>query len=295
MFLVTITFFLVRLMPGNPFDTGNVSEQVLETIEEEYGLNQPLHVQYAVYMNNLLHGDLGMSMKKPGVSVNEILAQGAGISGKMGVLAFAAALLSGTVLGAVQATTQRTWVKRGILLWQSAGMGIPNFVVALLLLFVFAVTLGWLPSAGITEPENYVLPVAALAVYPSCVISKIICTAAETEKRSGYVKFLRAQGMTRGRIFAGHLLRPVFSQIIVSLGQMLVSLITGSFVVESIFTIPGLGREFVNSISNRDYTVVTGLTVFMGAVMITVQIVLDVAQLFLEPRLKFFMSQRQYK
>lgn len=293
LFLTFITFIMAHKMPGNPFDTGNVSDQVLRTIEEEYGLGEPLLVQFKVYLLNLIHGDFGMSIKKPGVSVNSIIARSLPVTAKVGLQAFLVSLVFGIFLGVWQVLTRSRMVKRAILLIQSVGIGVPNFVYALLFMLVFGVWLKWLPIAGITTPSNYVLPVAALAVYPACVISRMVYSAVQKEHTQEYVTFLEAKGLKESKIMLSHMWRPVFAQILVYLGQLLVYLVTGCFVVESIFTIPGLGREFVTSINNRDYTVIMGLTVFVGAVVIFTQLILDVLQMYLDPRIRFEVEQNQ--
>lgn len=293
LFLTFLTFVMAHKMPGNPFDTGNVSEQVLQTIEEEYGLGEPLQVQFAFYMKNLLRGDLGMSIKKPGVTVNSVIARSLPVTAKVGILAFLSSLILGTLLGIWHLMTKRKLVKKVILFIESVGIGVPNFVYALLFMLIFGVYLKWFPIAGITTPMNYVLPVAALAVYPTCVISRMFYSAVQKEYTQEYVMFLKAKGLKELAILMRHMWRPALTQLLTYLGQLLVYLVTGCFVVESIFTIPGLGREFVMSINNRDYTVIMGLTVFAGAIVILAQLVLDVVQMYLDPRIRFGTEQNR--
>ena len=293
LFLTFLTFVMAHKMPGNPFDTGNVSEQVLQTIEEEYGLGEPLQVQFAFYMKNLLRGDLGMSIKKPGVTVNSVIARSLPVTAKLGILAFLSSLILGTLLGIWHLMTKRKLVKKVILFIESVGIGVPNFVYTLLFMLIFGVYLKWFPIAGITTPMNYVLPVAALAVYPTCVISRMFYSAVQKEYTQEYVMFLKAKGLKESAILMRHMWRPALTQLLTYLGQLLVYLVTGCFVVESIFTIPGLGREFVMSINNRDYTVIMGLTVFAGAIVILAQLVLDVVQMYLDPRIRFGTEQNR--
>ncbi|MGF0101140.1 ABC transporter permease [Bariatricus sp. SGI.019] len=293
LFLTFLTFVMAHKMPGNPFDTGNVSEQVLQTIEEEYGLGEPLQVQFAFYMKNLLRGDLGMSIKKPGVTVNSVIARSLPVTAKVGILAFLSSLILGTLLGIWHLMTKRKLVKKVILFIESVGISVPNFVYALLFMLIFGVYLKWFPIAGITTPMNYVLPVAALAVYPTCVISRMFYSAVQKEYTQEYVMFLKAKGLKESAILMRHMWRPALTQLLTYLGQLLVYLVTGCFVVESIFTIPGLGREFVMSINNRDYTVIMGLTVFAGAIVILAQLVLDVVQMYLDPRIRFGTEQNR--
>jgi oligopeptide transport system permease protein len=290
-FLTLITFILVHAIPGNPFDTGNVSEQILSVLEEKYGMDQPLGIQYIKYMEALVKGDLGMSMKKPGVAVNDLIERGMKITGRIGGMAFLVSVILGSLIGIWQLVTKRSGVRmilRGI---QSVGIGVPNFVYALLLMTFFGVYLRWFPVAGLTGAANYVLPVISLAILPVSTIARMVYGAARKEETQEYIVFLEAKGFGRMSILCRHMWRPILAQVLVCLGQVLVSLLTGCFVVESIFTIPGLGREFVNAISNRDYTVVMGLTVFMGTTVITTQIVLDVMQMCLDPRMRYGLDE----
>lgn len=291
LFLTFLTFVMAHKMPGNPFDTGNVSDQVLEIMEEEYGMNEPLGVQYAVYMKNLLHGDFGMSIKKPGVTVNSIIARCLPVTVGLGVIAFVVSLIVGTLLGIWQILTRSSVIRGCLQVIQGLGIGIPNFVYALLFMLFFGVYLKWFPIAGVATASNYVLPVAALSVYPVCVISRMVCSIVQKESGQEYTTFLEAKGLKKSKILLKHMWRPILAQILVYLGQLLIYLVTGCFVVESIFTIPGLGREFVASINNRDYTVIMGLTMFVGVVVIVTQIVLDVIQMYLDPRIRFGTEQ----
>ena len=293
LFLTFLTFVMEHKMPGNPFDTGNVSDQVLEMMEEEYGMNEPLGVQYAIYMKNLLRGDFGMSIKKPGVTVNSIIARCLPVTVGLGALAFAVSLIMGMFLGIWQIMTNHLMIRRTIQLIQGLGVGIPNFVYALLFMLCFGVYLKWFPIAGVATAANYVLPVASLSVYLVCVISRMVCSIVWKEYDQGYTTFLEAKGLKKSTILMRHMWRPILAQLLVYLGQLLIYLVTGCFVVESIFTIPGLGREFVASINNRDYTVIMGLTLFVGVVVIVTQITLDVIQMYLDPRIRFGTEQNR--
>lgn len=293
LFLTFLTFAMAHQMPGNPFDTGNIPDSVLERIKEDYGLNEPLAVQYTAYMKNLIRGNMGMSMKKPGVTVNAIIARSFPVTMRLGIQTFLVSLVLGTLLGISQIMTRSLSVNRMIRVIQSVGIGIPNFVYALLFMLIFGVQLNWFPIAGISTAANYVLPTAALCVYPICVISRMVCSIVQKEFTQEYVTFLKAKGMGKAMITVKHMWRPMLSRLLVYLGQLLVYLVTGCFAVESIFTIPGLGREFVTSIGNRDYTVIMGLTVFMGVVVIVTQIILDVMQMYLDPRIRFGMEQNR--
>lgn len=284
--LVTAAFFLTRMMPGSPFQGGNVSEFVLRSLEREYGLDKPAGGQYVTYLGNLLRGDLGMSYKKPGTSVAEVIARAWPVTFFLGFLAILLAVVLGTVMGVWQAVTERKAVKGGIFLGTMLGAGMPNFVIALLLALLFGVKLKLLPVAGLTGAANYVLPVVSLAVYPASVITRMIHNAAEEEMKRDYVVMARAKGLGRRRILFMHVLKNAWLPVLNYIGPAAAFLLTGSFVTESIFTIPGLGREFVTSIANRDYTLILGLTVFMGTVVIGINLITDLVGAWLDPRVR---------
>ncbi len=284
--LATVTFFLVRLIPGSPFQNGGVSSQVVEAVEEEYGLNEPLFDQYLTYMGNLVRGDLGVSYQEPDTTVAEIIGRTWPVTASLGLAALLAAALLGTGLGILRAVSKKKGVREGI---SAGGMllaGIPNFAAAILLLLVFSVKLGWFPSAGLLTPAPYVLPVISLMLYPMAVISRLTGNTLAAEMGKQYVLFARAKGLGRARILFTHALKNAWIPVLNYVGPASAFLLTGSFVVESIFTIPGLGREFVSSITNRDYTLILGLTVFMGTVVILVNLVTDLVCAWMDPRMR---------
>lgn len=284
--LATVTFFHVRLIPGSPFQNGGVSDQVVEAVEEEYGLNEPLFDQYLTYMGNLVHGDLGVSYQEPDTTVAEIIGRTWPVTVSLGLAALLAAVVLGTGLGILRAVSKSRIVREGILAGGMLAAGIPNFAVAILLLLVFSVKLGWFPAAGLLTPAHYVLPVISLALYPAAVISRLTGNTLSAELGKQYVLFARAKGLGRGRIIFTHALKNAWIPVLNYVGPASAFLLTGSFVVESIFTIPGLGREFVSSITNRDYTLILGLTVFMGMVVILVNLVTDLICAWMDPRMR---------
>ena len=284
--LATVTFFLVRLIPGSPFQNGGVSDQVVEAVEEEYGLNEPLFDQYLTYMGNLVHWDLGVSYQEPDTTVAEIIGRTWPVTVSLGLAALLAAVVLGTGLGILRAVSKSRIVREGILAGGMLAAGIPNFAVAILLLLVFSVKLGWFPAAGLLTPAHYVLPVISLALYPAAVISRLTGNTLSAELGKQYVMFARAKGLGRGRIIFTHALKNAWIPVLNYVGPASAFLLTGSFVVESIFTIPGLGREFVSSITNRDYTLILGLTVFMGMVVILVNLVTDLVCAWMDPRMR---------
>ena len=273
-------------MPGSPFQTGNVSGEVLEQMEQEYGLDQPVSVQYVTYMRNLLHGDLGISYMNPGESVTEVIARALPATLSLGILAVIVSLVAGTLLGMLQAFSQKRWVRTTILFGTIFGAGIPNFVIALLLALVFGVQWKLLPVVGLDSWTSYLLPVLSLAAYPTAVVTRLMCHACRQELQKEYVVLAKVKGLSMRRIAWTHVWKNAWIPVLNYAGPAAAFLLTGSFVVESIFTIPGLGREFVNSIANRDYTLIMGLTIFMGVVVIGVNLAVDLLCAWMDPRIR---------
>lgn len=284
--LITVAFFLTRQMPGSPFQTGNVSGEVLEQMEQEYGFDQPVSAQYVTYMRNLLHGDLGISYMNPGESVTEVIARALPTTLSLGILAVIVSLVAGTLLGMLQAFSQKRWVRTTILFGTIFGAGIPNFVIALLLALVFGVQWKLLPVVGLDSWTSYLLPVLSLAAYPTAVVTRLMSHACRRELQKEYVVLAKVKGLPMRRIAWTHVWKNAWSPVLNYAGPAAAFLLTGSFVVESIFTIPGLGREFVNSIANRDYTLIMGLTIFMGIVVIGVNLAVDLLCVWLDPRIR---------
>lgn len=282
--LITVTFFLVRIIPGSPFQRGGVSESVVEAIEQEYGLNEPLFTQYISYIGGVLHGDLGISYQDPAVRVTEVIARAWPVTASVGAAALIVSLILGTGLGILSAVSGWRSVKQVISAGGMIAAGIPGFAAAILLMLVFSVKLKLLPASGLLSPVHYILPVAALSLYPAAMVSRLVSSTLETELTKDYVLFARAKGLGRRRVIFTHALKNAYLPVINYIGPASASLLTGSFVVESIFTIPGLGREFVGSITNRDYTLILGLTVFMGAVVILVNLITDLLCAWLDPK-----------
>ena len=284
--LITVTFFLTRLMPGNPFDISNVNQAVQDRIMSYYGLDQPVHVQFGMYLKNLSHGDLGISYKKVGTTVNQLIMQEAPYTIQIGLIAFIIALILGTVLGIAMAVTRKEGVRGSLMFLTVLGISIPNYVLALLLMLVCGVTLKWFPVVGLGSWKHYILPVTAMTVYPLAQISKLVKSSYSEAMHQDYVIMARAKGISKTRISFVHILKNAMIPVITISGPMVAFLLTGSFVVENIFTIPGIGREFVNSVSNRDYTVIMGLTIFLGIILVLCNLISDIICALVDPRIK---------
>ena len=285
-FLITITFWLTRLMPGSPFATDNISPSVLAALEANYGFDKPIDQQFVIYLQSLLQGNLGVSYTRTGVTVNDLIAQGFPVTLKLGLISFAIALVIGTVIGIWMSTTKSSAVKGWLITGSTLFISIPGFVLAIVLLMVFGQGLKVLPVLFDGSFLSYIMPVLALAVYPIAQISRLVHASYTEAMNQDYVVMARAKGLGKRRIQFLHILKNAMLPLITVCGPMIAFQITGSFVVESIFTIPGIGEEFVNSVNSRDYTVIMGLTIFLGGVIIIANLISDLACAFVDPRIK---------
>ena len=285
-FLITITFWLTRLMPGSPFATDNISPSVLAALEANYGLDKPIDQQFAIYLQSLLQGNLGVSYTRTGVTVNDLIAQGFPVTLKLGLISFAIALVIGTVIGIWMSTTKSSAVKGWLITGSTLFISIPGFVLAIVLLMVFGQGLKVLPVLFDGSFLSYIMPVLALAFYPIAQISRLVHASYTEAMNQDYVVMARAKGLGKRRIQLLHILKNAMLPLITVCGPMIAFQITGSFVVESIFTIPGIGEEFVNSVNSRDYTVIMGLTIFLGGVIIIANLISDLACALVDPRIK---------
>ncbi len=283
--LITITFFLIRIMPGSPFEADNLSQSAIEQLESTYGLDEPMWKQYILYMENLMHGDLGISYKK-NVSVNTLIARGFPYTLSIGLLSIAVSAFIGVLMGIWMATSKRLAVKNTLLGIATLGVSIPGFVTAILLMMVFGVWWPVLPIVGLGSPANYILPVAAQSFGQIASIARLTKSTYSEAIQMDYVTMARAKGLSNLYITARHVLKNALIPVVTYFGPAIAFLITGSFVVESIFSIPGIGREFTNAITNRDYTVVLGFSVFIGVIITVANLAVDIICSLIDPRIK---------
>lgn len=283
--LITITFFLIRIMPGSPFEADNLSQSAIEQLESTYGLDEPMWKQYILYMENLMHGDLGISYKK-NVSVNTLIARGFPYTLSIGLLSIAVSAFIGILMGIWMATSKRLAVKNTLLGIATLGVSIPGFVTAILLMMIFGVWWPVLPIVGLGSPANYILPVAAQSFGQIVSIARLTKSTYSEAIQMDYVTMARAKGLSNLYITARHVLKNALIPVVTYFGPAIAFLITGSFVVESIFSIPGIGREFTNAITNRDYTVVLGFSVFIGVIITVANLAVDIICSLIDPRIK---------
>lgn len=285
--VITATFFLMHAIPGGPFDNGkNLPPAIKANLEAKYGLNKSIGEQYTTYMTNILHGDLGDSMTYEGRTVNDVIGYSFPASAKLGTCAIIVALIFGMIMGIIAALKQGKWQDNLCMVISTIGVTVPSFVMATILSYLFAVKLGWFPAVGFDGPINYVLPSIALGGYAMAFIARLVRSSLLEVVRQDYIRVARAKGLPKITVISKHALRNSLIPLVTYLGPLVASVLTGSFIVESLFGIPGLGREFVQSISNRDYSTTLGVTVFFCAFLIIANFIVDILYVVIDPRIK---------
>lgn len=286
LFLVCfITFFAMNAIPGGPFNGEKAKTQaVMDALNKRYGLDKPVGVQFINYMKNLLHGDFGISLKT-GRSIAKTIRESFAISAKLGLMAVIVALIFGIVLGCLAALKRNTWIDHVIIFFVTLFTAMPSFVAASFLLLIFCIQLGWVPVWSTANP-NYVLPVIALSLSPMATITRLTKTSMLDALGQDYVRTARAKGVRPLKVIFVHTLRNALIPVITYVGPLIASILTGSLVVEKIFTIGGLGSKFVDSITNRDYTMIMGTTIFLATIMIIMNLLSDIVYKIVDPRIK---------
>ncbi|MGL4450059.1 MAG: ABC transporter permease [Sarcina sp.] len=284
--VITVTFFLIRLMPGGPFDGEKVTPEVKAQLNEKYGLDKPLSEQYFTYMGNLVKGDMGESMVFIGRSVNENIEYSFPTSAKLGGVSVAFSLIVGVAFGIIAALKAGKWPDKLCMVLATIGMTIPSFVIGSVLIYFLAVKWGILPAIGFTEPANYIMPVMALSGSATAFITRLTRTRLADVLKSDFIRTAKAKGLSNRVIIIKHALRNSLIPVITYLGPLTAGVLTGSFVVEKMFAIPGLGNEFVLSVGNRDYTALLGITVFYCTLIIVCNLIVDILYGVIDPRIK---------
>ncbi|MEE0756837.1 ABC transporter permease [Allofournierella sp.] len=282
-----ITFFSMYAIPGGPFSSEKaLSPAVMAALEARYGLDQPVPVQYVNYMSRLLfHHDFGVSLKT-GRDVFETITTGMQVSAKLGLSAAAVAIAFGLVLGSVAALNRGKVIDRIIVFFTTLATSAPSFVLATLLLLVFSIQLGWVPAWSAQNP-NYILPVISLSMYPMAYITRLTKTSMLDALNQDYIRTARAKGVASYKVIFKHALRNALIPVVTYVGPMVAFIITGSMVVETIFSSGGLGSYFVTSINNRDYTLIMGVTIFLAILMVTANLITDIVYKLIDPRITF--------
>lgn len=283
-----ITFILMHVTPGGPFDTEKAhSAAVTANLMHKYGLDKPLPVQYALYIAHALRGDFGISYIYQDRTVQSIILSGMPTTARLAFLAFVVAVILGVSLGTISALRQNSWADYLSLAFATAGASTPNFVWAMILIVFFSLTLHWLPTGGWGTPKQMILPVLALAFTPAAYVARITRASILEVVRQDYVRTARAKGVGARLIVFRHILRNGLIPVITVLGPIFAGLFSGSFIIESIFSIPGTGRLFVQAISARDYPLIMGTTLFYALIIVLANLVVDLLYAVVDPRIRY--------
>lgn len=285
--IATTTFFLMHAIPGNPFEQEQAApEEVIKALNQHYGLDQPLMVQYAKYLKGILHFDLGPSLKYPGRTVNEIIVEGFPVSLALGLESLCLSVFGGIALGALAALHHLRWQDHLTLLIAVLGLSVPSFLLGTLFQYLFAMKFDFFPVARWESFNSTILPACTLAAFPLAVIARLTRANMIEVLQQDYILTARSKGLNSFQIIVRHALRNALIPVIAYLGPLIAAVFTGSFVIEKIFGIPGLGQWVVLSISNRDYTLIMGMTLFYSAILMLCVFLVDVIYGMLDPRVR---------
>ena len=285
--VATITFFLMNMVPGGPFLSEKaISPQATAALEAKYGLDKPLFQQYLTYIGDALHGDLGDSLKQRGRTVADIILTKFPVSARVGGISVLVALTLGIPLGCIAALKRGKFTDSLISVVATCGIAVPSFVICTVLLYFFGVKLGVLPTLGIGTWKHYIMPVMALSFYPTAYIMRLMRSSMLDVLGQDYMRTAKAKGVSGFVSLFKHALRNAILPVVTYVGPMLAYTVTGSFVVEKIFTIPGLGGEFIRAINGRDYTLIMGTTIFLATLIIVMNVAVDIVYKIVDPRIK---------
>ena len=285
--VATLTFFLMNLVPGGPFLSEKaISPQATAALEAKYGLDKPIMERYLTYISDAAHGDFGDSLKQRGRTVMDIISTKFPVSARVGGISVLVSLLLGIPLGCIAALKRGKFLDSFISVVATCGIAVPSFVICTLLMYFLGVKLQWLPTMGLTSWKNYIMPIIALSFYPTAYIMRLMRSSMLDVLGQDYMRTARAKGLAGGVILFKHALRNAILPVVTYVGPMMAYTITGSFVVEKIFVIPGLGGEFIKAINGRDYTLIMGTTIFLATLIIIMNVLVDIVYKIVDPRIK---------
>ena len=285
--ITCLTFLLMNMVPGGPFlSEKSPSPEVLAAMEEKYGLDKPLSEQLVNYLKGICHGDIGVSFKmQKNRPVVDIIKEMFPISAKVGVIALILAVSVGVPMGCIAAYNRGNKIDSVLRVITTLGISVPGFVVATLLLILFGVKLSWLPTMGLKTPASYIMPCFALSFYSMCYIGRLSRSSMLDVINQDYIRTARAKGVSTFKIVFKHSLRNAFIPVLTYLGPLTAGILTGGFVVETVFSIPGLGRYLVQSVLNKDYPIIMATTIFLAALVILMNLVVDILYKVVDPRI----------
>ncbi|OFZ53531.1 MAG: hypothetical protein A2428_12780 [Bdellovibrionales bacterium RIFOXYC1_FULL_54_43] len=285
--LAALTFFLLRLAPGGPFDSDRAwPPEIQANIAAKYELDRPVYVQFAHWIRDVAHGDLRESFQYLGRPVTMIVAESLPTSIYLGFLALVFSMAVGIPLGAVAASKQNTWVDHTAMFFAISGISLPSYLIASLLILVFALWLGWLPPALWDEPGSWILPVVTLGWRPMAMLARFTRTSMLEVFRMDYIRTAYSKGLSGRAVVFKHALKNSLIPVVTLLGPIAANLVTGSFLVEMVFQIPGMGKHFVQAVINRDYPLVMGVTLVYGTILILSNLIVDLLYAWIDPRIR---------
>lgn len=283
----SLTFMMMHSIPGGPFTREKpVPPEILAALNEKYNLDAPFYEQYFDYMKGLATFDLGPSFSKKGTSVNDLLVSGFPVSARLGLLASLVIVSLGLPLGIISALKQNKPIDYFVMFLATLGVTLPSFVVATLIIYFFAGKLGWIPTFGVTSWKGYIGPVIALSGYSLSFVSRLTRSSMLEVLRQDYIRTARANGLKTWKVIGKHAVKNALIPVVTYLGPMIAAILTGSFVIEKIFAVPGMGRHFVESVTNRDYTTIMGMTIFYAVFYIVMVLLVDIAYGLIDPRIR---------
>lgn len=285
--LASVTFFLMKATPESPFSLAKYkTPEALAAAEAKYNLDKPLVEQYVIYLKGVAQGNLGESMINTGRSVSYYIKTGFPVTARLGLIAFVLALVGGIALGTGAALSRHKWVNNLCMFVATIGVSVPSFLIAMIMLIVFGVQLHILPFIGLNSPLNYIMPALSLAFYPIAMIARLTRSSMLEVMNQDYIILARSKGTPYKKVVIKHALKNAMLPVVTYAGPMFAFMLTGSFVIESVFSIPGIGSAFVSCITTRDYPIIMGLTIFLGFLVITFNLITDILSAIIDPRIK---------
>lgn len=285
--IITITFIMMHAIPGGPFTREKaLPEAVLNALNEKYHLDDPLWKQYVDYVKGVLTFNLGPSFQRAGVTVNQLIKEGFPATLKIGLASVFVIIIVGIPLGIISALKQNKWQDGLVMFIATLGVTIPSFVMATGIIYIFSAKLNVLPSNGLTSWKHMIGPVIALSGFSLSFVARLTRSSMLEVLQQDYIRTARAKGLSNNKVIYKHALKNALIPVVTYLGPMIATLLTGSFVIEKVFAIPGMGKHFVESVGNRDYTVLMGITIFYALFLIIMVLLVDILYSFIDPRIK---------
>lgn len=291
--IITITFVIMHSVPGDPFAReGKMPEQVYQNLRAQYGLDKPVGEQYVIYLKNIMKGDFGKSMKSQAETVNQMIKRGAPVSAQIGLQAFIISIILGPALGSIAALYQNKMPDYITMILAIIGISVPSFIFATLLVQFVAKQVAWLPISGWGTFSHSILPSLSLALMPIAASARLMRSSMLEVLGQDYIRTARSKGLSKFKIIMGHAVRNAILPVVSTLGTTLSGLLTGSFVIEKIFGVPGLGNFLISSVTNRDYTLIMGTTIFYSFVLIILLLIVDILYVIIDPRIQLTGGKR---